>query len=79
MLPTKNSPNSAKSNCMFPGKWREDVERKWALILTYLDSPMVKVFSSKLFLSFAFGQRRPQRIFSLEEEGEKEAKLHGIA
>ena len=36
----KNSPNIAKSNCVFPGKGRGDR----ALILTYLNSPMAKVF-----------------------------------
>ena len=37
----KNSPNSAKSNRIFPGKERGDR----ALILTYFDNPMADVFS----------------------------------
>ena len=40
LLPAKNSPNSAKSNGIFPGKGRGDR----ALLLTYLDSPMAEVF-----------------------------------
>ena len=40
LLPTKNNPSSAKDNCIFLRKGREDR----ALTLTYLDSPIVKVF-----------------------------------
>ena len=38
LLPSKNSPNSAKSNRVFPGKEKGNK----ALILTYLDSPMAE-------------------------------------
>ena len=41
LFPGKNSPNIAKSNRVFPGEWRGDR----TLILTYLNSPMAKVFS----------------------------------
>ena len=37
----KNSPNSARSNSIFPGKER----RNRALILTDLDSSMAEIFS----------------------------------
>ena len=40
LFPGKNSPNIAKNNRVLPGKGRGDK----ALILTYLDSPMVEVF-----------------------------------
>ena len=40
LFPGKNSPNFANSNRVFPGKGRGDR----ALILTYLDSPIVEVF-----------------------------------
>ena len=41
----KNSPNSAKSNRIFPGKERGDR----ALILTYFNNPMAEVFSHDYF------------------------------
>ena len=41
LFPCKNSPDIAKSNHVFPGRGKEDR----ALILTYLNSPMAKVFS----------------------------------
>ena len=40
LFPGKISPNISNSNCVFPGKGRGDR----ALILTYLNSPMAKVF-----------------------------------
>ena len=40
LFSAKNSPNSAKSNHIFPGKRRGDR----VLILTYLDSPMDEFF-----------------------------------
>ena len=51
LFPTKNRPNSAKSNRIFPGK--ETGDR--TLILTYLDSPMAEVFPSK----YTFFRFRP--------------------
>ena len=48
LFPTRNSPNGAKSNRIFPGKGRQDR----ALILTFLDSPMVEVLPEKYFLRF---------------------------
>ena len=49
-FPSKGNPNSAKSNCIFPGKGREDR----AVILTYLESPIDKLFleKSKILLIF---------------------------
>ena len=44
----KNSPNIAKSNRVFPGKWRGDR----ALILIYLNSPVTEVFPH-YYLSFS--------------------------
>ena len=41
MFPTKNSSNSGKNNCIFPGTMREDR----ALVLTYLVGPIDKPFS----------------------------------
>ena len=48
LFPAKNSSNIAKINRIFPGKRRRDK----ALILTYLDSPMVEVFPH-YWLSFS--------------------------
>ena len=50
LLPSKNSPNIAKSNCVFPGKRKENR----ALILTYLNSLTAKVFPL-YSLFFRFG------------------------
>ena len=46
LFPSKNSPNIAKSNPVFPGKGRGDR----ALILTYLDGPMAEVFPTTAYL-----------------------------
>ena len=51
LFPARNSLNSAKCNCIFPGKRRGDR----ALILTSLDSPMVEVFQTNSFFFFDFG------------------------
>ena len=40
LFPSKNSPNIAKSNRVFPGKGKGDK----TLILKFLDSPMAEVF-----------------------------------
>ena len=57
LFSAKNSPNSAKSNHIFPGKGRGDR----ALILTYLNSPMAEIFPHycqySLILVFFRGKR----------------------
>ena len=59
LFPGKNSPNIAKSNCIFPGKRRGDK----TLILTYFDSPMAEVFSHYcLFFSISAIFRRKRGV-----------------
>ena len=50
LFPAKNNPNSTNTYRIFPGK--ESIDR--ALILTYLDSPIVEVSPHFTFL-FYFG------------------------
>ena len=54
----KNSPNSGKSNGIFPGKGRGDR----ALILTYMDSSMAEVFLDEclFFLILVIFSRKPE-------------------
>ena len=51
LFAAKNSPNSAKSNHIFPGNGRGDR----ALILTKLDSPMVEAFFGGVIVLFDLG------------------------
>ena len=51
LFAAKNSPNSAKSNHIFPGNGRVDR----ALILTKLDSPMAEVFFGEVIVLFDLG------------------------
>ena len=51
LFPSKNSPNIAKSNHVFPGK----MKGHRALILTYLDSLMVEIFPHHCLSFFDFG------------------------
>ena len=63
LFPSKNSPNIAKSNRVFPGKRKEDR----ALILIYLNSPMADVFphySLSFSISAIFRGKRVIKVWS---------------
>ena len=59
----KNTPNIAKTNCVFRGKGRRD----GALILTYLDSPMAEAFPNyclSFSISAIFRRKRVVKVGS---------------
>ena len=61
LFPSKNSPNIAKNNRVFPGKGKKEI----ALILTYLDSRMAEVFphsSLSFSISVIFRGKRVVKV-----------------